>query len=319
MSHNSLSEPQPKSFSKPLIVASVLNWNQFELTIRCLKSLIEKDYSKVIVCVTDNRSEVFDEERLLSMFPSVILFKNSQNLGYAGGHLKALDYASSINADLIWLLNNDTVIADETLPPLLDAYYREGAAIYGSLAVSRTGDVSRDVIWGVKKQLSSTVCSFLPLTQKERTGAPINQVANLLGCSLLVPLPLIEMYGFIDTSFFLYFEETDYCLRLLELGVPSYLVSGSVIEHEERASSCSSPRLQKRMDYYLYRNLHRLIARHGSKRLAFHYLKSVLTRLVLANVFRSKSLSKINRFELLGVLHSYLGVTGKYYDPDLYR
>lgn len=315
MSVNSL----PERLSKPLIVASILNWNQFELTIRCLTSLVEKDYSNLIVCVTDNQSEVFDEHYLLSLFPNITIFKNSQNVGYAAGHLKALDYASSMNADLIWLLNNDTVITEETLPPLLSAYHRKGAAIYGSLAINHEGNISQDVIWGVKSTLSDTVCSFVPLTQNELSDAPIKHVANLLGCSLLLPLSVIDEYGFIDTSFFLYFEETDYCLRLLELGVPSYLVSGSIIEHKEKGSTVSSPCLQKRMDYYLYRNLHRLIVRHGSKRLVLHYLKSVLARLIMANIFRSTSLPKINRYELLGVVHSYFEVKGKYYDPDLYR
>ncbi|WP_170131940.1 glycosyltransferase family 2 protein [Arenicella xantha] len=312
---DSLLEPS----SKPLIVASILNWNQFELTVRCLTSLIEKGYPNLIVCVTDNHSAVFDEKHLLSLFPNLIILKNGQNLGYAGGHLKALDYALSVNAELIWLLNNDTVVTDQTLPPLLNAYNREGVAIYGSLAINCDGDISEDVIWGVTEQLNGAVCSFAALTQDELTEMPIKQVANVLGCSMLVPLSLIEAYGFIDTSFFLYFEETDYCLRLLELGVPSYMVSGSVIMHEEKASIASNPCLQKRVDYYLYRNLHRLILRHGSKMLAFHYLTTVLKRLVIANVFRSKHMSKVNRFEVLGVLHSYLGVTGKYYDPELYR
>jgi GT2 family glycosyltransferase len=81
------------------------------------------------------------------------------------------------------------------------------------------------------------------------------------GCALFLAAPTFRRLGPIDEGYFLYLEDTDWCLRAARLGVETWLIPGAVIRHEVSASVRALPRAAVR--YYAYRNQYRLEFRHG--------------------------------------------------------
>ena len=75
---------------RPRVAIVLLNWNQPEHTLACLRSLGELDYPNVSVTVVDNGSTDGSPDLIRAQFPQVTLIENGRNLGFAGGNNLAL-------------------------------------------------------------------------------------------------------------------------------------------------------------------------------------------------------------------------------------
>jgi GT2 family glycosyltransferase len=298
------------------VVVSILNWNSLAKTMTCLESLKALEYPELVVCVTDNNSLSFCVDSLREVYPGLVMFENTENLGFAGGQYQALAYARKLEATAFWMLNSDTRVFPDTLSHLLDALTTHGKGVYGSAAVNQQGVLSTELIWELEKTSFKT--RFNPLTQEKLSKGETLRVANIVGYSFLVPVSVIEEHGFMDSSYFLYYEETDYCLSLLNQGVPSYWVGASRVYHEKEGSTKSNLQLKEVMEYYLYRNLFVFLQRHGSLRMIFHYFGRFAIRFLSANVARRRKVPVLTKKHLVGILHAFTGKRGKYYAPDNY-
>ena len=299
------------------IVVSILNWNQFEKTIRCIKSLLENYDIPLIICITDNGSHSFDSEAIKELSQGLKVFRNTENLGYAGGHIKAYQFAKQQKADLFWILNNDVIVQKNTLGHLLKAYLENGEALYGSIGTDTEGTVLTEEVWHLDHD-NPQQSNFKKLKQNELESTATLSVSNLLGYSLVIPLSVANVHGFMKTDFFLYFEETDYCLSLLKKGVPSYLVGSSRVTHEGKGSSLSHGTLSMMLEYYLYRNLYRVLIQHASLRFIFHYLRDFLSGTLKMVFSKANKDSDVWRYRLLGVAHAFFRKKGRYYNPENY-
>ena len=70
----------------PLVVISILSWNNHEATARCLNSVLADVYKNRIIVVTDNGSVDLIPDCIKQQFPDVVFRRNFQNKGFAGGH-----------------------------------------------------------------------------------------------------------------------------------------------------------------------------------------------------------------------------------------
>ncbi len=280
-----------------------------------MESLSTLSYPELSICVTDNHSPDFDEIALRTSFPSIQVFRNSENLGFAEGHKKALDYAQNQSFDLFWLLNNDTLVFDDTLSTLITAYQKHGAGIYGSMALDKDGQPRPDAIYRVNAS-KNRVTDFKEIPINELASGITLTVTNVTGYSMLIPIKVINSYGFLNREYFLYYEETDYCLSLLADGIPSYWVGSSRVFHEKQGSTNSNEALLEVMDYYLYRNLFLFTKRHASIKRTLHFLSRFSMRFLSANVLRRGKVPRLTRKHLIGIWHGLLGRSGKYYAPE---
>ncbi len=299
------------------VVVSILNWNGFASTLRCLESLGQIQHAPLLICITDNDSKEFDVTTINEQYEHVHIFQNTQNLGYAGGHFKALEFAQSVDAELFWMLNNDTVVERDTLENLLNAYQINGLGVYGSASINFKGELMPELIWAIDSK-KATQCSFDPMPQRELSDGQTHKVSNVVGYSMLIPTQVIADHGFMDQSYFLYYEETDYCLRLLGQGNPSYWVGSSQVVHEEKGSSKGNAQLQEVMEYYLYRNLFLFLKRWGSARLIGHFIRRFIMRFISANILRKNKVPNLTKKHLVAFYHACLGVRGEYYKPHDY-
>jgi len=297
------------------VVLSLLNWNSLVDTLSCLESIHLLADASLSICVTDNHSNTFDEKKIKEKMPSTVIFRNDDNLGFAAGHLQALNYAKNIKADLFWMLNNDLTVEKDSLYHLIEAYKKNGLGIYGSASLNKEGDLTQLDFWSIhpKKQTKS---NFKLIDPKDLVVRPTVKVANVMGYSFLIPLEVIRRYGFMDTSFFLYYEETDYCLRMLEQTIPSYWVGKSVVYHKKEGAVKQYPELKETIEYYLYRNLFIFLKRHAPISLILHFLYRFMMRFLSANVASKTKVQRLTNKHLKGILHAFIGKKGKVYAPE---
>jgi GT2 family glycosyltransferase len=309
--------------SHPSVYVSILNWNRPELTVGCLDSLQRIDYQDVKLLVVDNGSRDDSVKRIHAAFPSVEIICSETNLGFAGGHGLAKDRALADEADLLWMLNNDVLVYPDTLSALVDANHRHGEALLGSLTL-KPEDPSR-ISFGGGRELDELGRPITSQQYNHLGGKPYDPeipdriVEDINGSSFMVPLSVIRRNGFMDESFFLYGEETDYCYRMRAIGIPSIMVTQSKILHYLRGSTKGNARLVLVRRYYKRRSELVLAKRYWKE----SYHQEAMKEIRLCLKYRLKYLrhprawrDSLERYVCMGVWDALLNRMGKTLDPE---
>ncbi len=236
------------------VLISVLNYNNFPSTKKCILSLLKLDYSNFQILIIDNKSTDNSYEKLIEEFPSLKILQSDSNGGYASGHKIGVEYALYKKFKFIWFLNNDLTVRKNALGELLKAFESNGVGIFGSISLkSENPDI---INFGGGK----TSNIYDPLEYNKFEGyklkdynaeVGLRKVQSIEGSSFIIPVEVIEKHGFLREDFFMYGEETDYCFRLNKQGIKSYVVPSSIVIHKGAESLKHKNHLEK---YYRRRN-----------------------------------------------------------------
>lgn len=209
----------------------VLNWNNYQDTKECLESLQKITYPHYEVIIVDNGSKDGSTKRLQKEFPQYIYIYNKENLGCAGGFNVGMKHALERGADYLFPLNNDMIVEESFLEPLLAAMEEKvgivGSAIYSypQTEILHTAGEKINFWKGGLRQLY--------LTEKE-------EVDCLDGC-FLIRKELIDKIGYFNQAYFLYREETEYCLLARKAGFKVICQPKSRIWHKVGTSVDKTP------------------------------------------------------------------------------
>ena len=220
--------------TSPLVVIITLNWNRRDDTITCLDSLARVVYPNVRLLVVDNASTDGSPQAIAGRFPQVMQIANPANLGFAKGFNVGLHWALESGADFVLILNNDTFVAPDVLDKLITA--------------SATGDVgitapciyyasAPERIWSSGAQRSRLT---LELSGNHGRGRPLDLVTErdfVSGCAMLIKRRVLETVGLFDERFFMYYEDSDYCLRVQRAGLRLLVVPDARLWHKVSSSS----------------------------------------------------------------------------------
>lgn len=237
--------------SYPAISVLLLNWNQTELTLACLRSLARLDYPAAEIILIDNGSAEDSLEQIESEFPGVILIRNDRNLGYTGGNNIGIRRALVAGSDYIMLLNNDTEVAPDVLRILVDVAESDPSiGIVGPL-ILYYDDPTR--IWSAGGAIDPRTARAVSLGEGEPDdgGLVPTQVDYVSGCALLIKRSVVEQVGLLDDRMFIYYEETDWCARAREAGYQIQLVPQAKVWHKIRIQTRA---VSRRYIYLMTRN-----------------------------------------------------------------
>lgn len=245
------------------VAAIVLSWNGREDTLACLRSLGGTVGPRVLPIVVDNGSRDGTSEAVREHYPEAIVLRSERNLGFAEGNNVGLRTASTMHVQYVLLLNNDAVVAPDTVATLVDeARHRPDAGVL--CPIIYYVDPS-DLIWYAGR-------SFDP--RRGYHGAPhgwqqrdrgqfdgVRRVDTATGCAMLVPSEAIAEVGLLDPELFLHGEDIEWCLRFREHGWQIYVVSKAKVWH--RISASSGGEHSDTVAYYSVRNVLEVCARHA--------------------------------------------------------
>jgi GT2 family glycosyltransferase len=302
----------------PLILISIVNWNTSERTLACLRSLRQLSYAPYRVVVVDNASQDDSVAKIRAEFPDITILVAPRNGGFADGHALALAYAQEHRADALWILNSDALVEADTLTHLVQAWGWYGDGLYGGVPI--------------ETQDSTTIVNFPPRYLKlgfkdkatyhedmlpyddDRAQLPPTRVSALAGSTMLIPLSVVAQHGWMSSAWFMYGEETDYCLRLGAKDVPMYWVWQSRIQHSNAGSSKDWREVRAVIAYYRTRNEIIFGRLYGGLGISWTIALKKLGR-ALINLRHSRLMS---RMTLWGVWDGIRGKMGKRFAPEEY-
>lgn len=246
----------------------ILNWNGYEHSRNCLGSLAKLNYSNYHVLLVDNASEDDSGTRLKEEFPWVLLIQNEQNLGFTGGNNVGITYALEHEFAYVMLLNNDTLVQPDFLGYMVDVLASDAAIGIVQPLILLMEDPKK--IWSAGGEFQPWLGVSKTKGDREELSSYIFSSKDLdwvTGCCMLLPSKVIKELGPLQVSFFAYFEDVDWSLRIKKAGYQLVLCKNSIIYHEGNASSKKESKegtLSPTVFYLHARNQLFLIRRHLS-------------------------------------------------------
>jgi hypothetical protein len=183
----------------------IVTFNSADCIADCVESVLAQSGVPFEITVVDNASADSTLDKLKGRKCRVI--PSAENLGFGRGC--NLGFSAS-SGRYIYLLNPDARLAEKSsfveLCRRMDANPRWGMA--GTLVLSADG-----------KSESPPAAGYPGQRHVHRDFSQLSgNIAWILGASMIIRRELYEKLGGFDPGFFLYSEETDFCLRLRELG-----------------------------------------------------------------------------------------------------
>ncbi len=163
------------------------------------------------------------------------MIETGKTLGYAGGNNVGIDYALKQGADLVLLLNNDTIVDRHFITALLNSSQdHQNIGIFGAYPIRMTDPEKIDHLGGRWNSATATFDLIgLGASRGFKTQQPLDYVC---GCSILIRKQVFEKIGLLEPTFFLFWEEADLCMRAKKAGFGIEICYEAQLLHKISAS-----------------------------------------------------------------------------------
>ena len=242
------SDASPPTLTSMLVV--IVNYRTAHLTIECLRSLASevRALPGTRAVVVDNNSGDDSADRIATAIETnawdewVSLVRSPKNGGYAFGNNAGIRPAleSAHPPDYFLVLNPDTIVRPGALAALVEFMESHpDAGIAGSAFEKNDGkpwhvtfgfpNICSEFDAGLRLGIVSKLLSKWAVL-RQMSDEP-EQTDWVPGACFIVRRQVFESVGLMDDGYFLYYEETDFCLRTRRGGWSCWYVPQSLVKH----------------------------------------------------------------------------------------
>ena len=232
----------------------ILNWKGTDVTIDCLRSLVEADGDFFLV-VADNGSgdgsvekisawltelgvrykqvTEGDEKNVTCECGEVLLYALSCNYGFAKGNNMGVALAMQSSPDNILLLNNDTVVCKDFLVRLCE--FRATHPDFPVLTPLINFYSDKQRIWnaGGSLRYGFRKYYYAGCTPSDIVEKEYKEISFVTGCALFVPASILdEKCRLLTERFFFGEEDFEFSIRMAKGGIRMACVLNSLIYHK---------------------------------------------------------------------------------------
>ena len=197
----------------------------------------------------------------------ILFIKVLKNEGFAAANNIALKYILGRNkSDFVWLLNNDTVIENDSLSNLIDFYslQKEKVGIVGSKLLKYYDREFLQAVGGKYNKWFGIV-SEIGANQKDEGQWDKKDVGfdYVIGASMFLRTTFLRDVGYMEEDLFLYYEEVDWAIRGKNKGWAQSFCPNSKVYHK-MGSSIKGVKAENTViaDFYSARNRIQIARKH---------------------------------------------------------
>jgi GT2 family glycosyltransferase len=221
----------------PKVYIIILNFNSYEDTIECIRSLENISYSNYEIIIVDNNSKDNSVQEINKNCPNYKLLVSKENLGYANGNNMGIKFALEQGAEYVCILNNDVIVEPNFLESIIETFNTDDTIGMVGPCVCEYSD--RNVIQAMGAYIN--LYRGLAMGQYERQH--YNQIEKkridvdyIGGACFIVKAKVIRDIGLIPENYFLFYEETEFCLRARKFGYKLICIHDSKVYHKRSAT-----------------------------------------------------------------------------------
>ena len=235
--------------NRPRLLTVILNYKTPEMTLKAAAAALEeiKPFPGEIIIV-DNDSQDGSFEKMTDAVisngwsRSVSVLRSGRNGGFGAGNNFGIlaGMSGSKKPDFIYILNSDAFPDKGSIRALIDALESHPRAAFAGSYIHGPDGTPHETAFrfpSVNSELEGAA-RFGPISrffkddivamELPRARAEVDWLA---GASMMMRREALEKIGLFDETFFLYFEETDLCLRAQRAGWSTIYVRDSSVTH----------------------------------------------------------------------------------------
>lgn len=221
----------------------IVHYRTKRLTLNLLKSILKKNsgfnFQKDEIILLDNGSHDNIEESISKHFPKVKFIACPQNIGFARGYNKAIDYSKG---KYLLLLNSDIEVFPGSIKKLITVVKKKNnLAVATGKLILPNGKPQKScfclptISGAIKEYFLNIPHSYSQFCPKEEKKPVI--VEGAVMAVFLIPRKVFNQVGKLSEKTFIYFEDIDYCRRLKRKKIPIYFHPQAKFYHHHGASS----------------------------------------------------------------------------------
>ena len=210
----------------------IVSFNAIPWIERCLSSV----NGQAEVIMVDNNSKDETVSFVKSNFPNVLIFPQSNNLGFGKANNLGIFEALKLGASHVFLMNQDVYIKDDTITKLVEFNIKYPE--YGILSPIHFNGKGTGLDFQFNKYLTTSHSYSNRFLEKE--GKPeVMDVLFVNAAAWLVSKDCLSVIGGFDPLFFHYGEDENYCQRARFHNVKIGIANFASIKHdrEERGAN----------------------------------------------------------------------------------
>lgn len=270
----------------------IVHYQIESVLFNCLESLSQQDTKTPIeIIVVDNGSQAGFAKRLKAKFKNLIYLKPKLNLGYGAGNNFGSEVATG---DILFFLNPDTLLEPKCIELIAKFWqsHPDAAIVAPSLITDKKAYFKNQgslTLTPIRAIFAHSVIHKLwphnPIAKKfwlKTVDKTKNRLVEVVpGTAFTIQQEIFESVGRFDESFFLYFEEYDFCKRVGDTGKKVWMLGDAKIVHLWEATTKSMDTkavYNQSFRYYLQKhfgwqgNLAYYLTRMGKKHLFWSIL-----------------------------------------------
>ena len=248
----------------------LVNYNNWRDTIICIEDLLRKKWKEYSIIIVDNAStdeSVYEIENYLNgdkekfifnnfpkwqenefvstnkrKYSNIHLIKSEVNNGFAYGNNLGIKLALEQSAKpfYIWLLNNDTVVKEDSLLQLIRFFESDKYGLVGSKLLDFEEPHNVQALYG-------SFNKYLGIANVQTSFISNKEISYPIGASLFLSSEIIDDVGLLDESYFLYYEELDYSTKVKKKGYEIGVADKSIVYHKQGATTKSKKTKRKQI------------------------------------------------------------------------
>lgn len=214
------------------------NYNVFEDFLASLRKQKNRDFHLFIADLSDNKKKLD-----ISEIPFTLI--EAENRGYAYGVNLGLQKALNEGCTKFCVMNYDTFFSEDFVDNVLSSLKNHPNSIIGGKIYYAPGyeyhqdrytknDLGK-VLWYAGGEIDWAHATT-PHTGVDEVDNgkydTVREVTFVTGCLLCFDKSVIETVGFLDSSYFLYYEDADYSARALKKGIKIFYDPKIVLWHK---------------------------------------------------------------------------------------
>lgn len=194
----------------------------YQSVVYQVKSLVFVDNSQLRETQVANREWIEQLEDLRCYYLPM-----SDNLGIATAQNKGIEFAKTLDAQFVLLLDQDSALPDNMIVELLSSY--EKLKNNHKVAVVAPSFLDR------KNNQISPVIQYGGLSRKRimpKVSDGELEVAHIIASGMLIPVEVFDVVGLKQDNLFIDYVDIEWCLRAGCLGYKTFVVPKVVMQHD---------------------------------------------------------------------------------------
>jgi GT2 family glycosyltransferase len=303
----------------PFLSIILVNYKNPDITIDSVHSIAQSTFRDYQIIIIDNESSAESVTKLTTRCPDCVIIPQKENIGFAEGNNVGIQYALQSGSEMILFLNNDTVVDKDLLKNLIETARRSSEIGVVGAKIYYFG--SSGTLWyaGGRFNIRKAIAVHDGMKRKDSPEFNIERETDFVtGCCLLTKKNVIEKIGTLDGRFFMYYEDSDFCIRARKAGYSIIYQPRAVLHHKVSSSAeWDSP-------LYLYFNLRNkilFVTKHNTtfvRIIYFPYFFYFYVRQLVRLIFKRHNL-RAARAAIIAVLDGLRRYTGKFGEGSLHK